>query len=86
MINNKLKHYSESGSRKHNMLWAYSLDCTFFSLIRLTAKILRRIVASDSCPLATYTPSMEITMRDFLIGANETKKRTLKRLQLRFPG
>ncbi len=65
---------------------AYSFDCTFFRLICLTAKVLRRIVALDSCPLATYTPSMEITMHDFLVGATEPEKYTLKRVQLRILG
>ncbi len=77
--------------------FTYSFDCTFFRLICLqgvgkkreqerklclTAKTLRRVVASDSCPLATYTPSMEITMCGFLVGATEPEKRTLKRVQL----
>ncbi len=75
----------------------YLFDCTFFRLTCLTANALRRIVALDSCPLATYTPSMEITMRGILVGAIEPKKCTLnmpfflndsrcKRAQLRFPG
>ncbi len=56
---------------------AYSFDCTFFRPISLTAKDIHRMVASDSCPLATYTPSMEITMGGFLVDATEPEKRTL---------
>ncbi len=49
--------------------YAYTFDCTFFRLIDLTAKALRRM-----------------TMRAFLVGATEPKKRTLKRVQLRILG
>ncbi len=47
----------------------YPFDCTFFRLICLTAKALRRI-----------------TIRGFIVGANEPEKRTLIRIQLRILG
>jgi len=69
----KIAYYSVLGDRPLGES-TYSFDCTFFRLSCLTAKALRRTVASDSCPLATYTPSMEITMLGFLVGATEPDK------------
>jgi hypothetical protein len=76
------------------MIWAYSFNCTFVRLICLqdvgkereqerklclTAKILRRMTGFCSCktsiPYVLY-----ITMQDFLVGATEPDKRTLKRV------
>lgn len=64
--------------------FTYAFNCTFFMLICLQDVGKGR--EQERKLYLTAKTLRRMTMRGFLVGANESKKHTLKRVQPRFPG
>ncbi len=79
--------YTPQGGTENSPLGksAYVFDCTFFRLICLTVKTLRRIAMRGFLVDARLPRPCSRSLPESL-QATGPKKRTLKHVQLRFPG